>query len=433
MSRIQVAIIVFTIQAVGLTCATDLWQHISSVDQLAELRGMSAEFDAAGADRVLKISLEGNTANLKTCWVSIPPPVQGWHLDLTKYIQMEVRNTGDKVVETTLWAVSANGWSAVGDGAKLQPGASVTLQADLRQTYPDGTPKIDPTQISEIRVMTQRAVSGSLETGKLAAVGSAEPWVRPAGHLDVPDMTREKAGAGKRVRYQLSRERDGEIYSALYLPLNWEPGKKYPVMVEFPGNIFYSAKSCWSTGRPEQCQMGYGITRGENAIWVSLPFVDRENHQIAESGFGSNSGRDTVLYTRETVEHICSHWGGDRQNLYLCGFSRGSIACGYIGLADDDIAKLWKAIIGCQHYDGSSWKQSRMDEAVLRAPRFRGEAIFQVDNQQEKYQTVVDATDPAVSWTWVRSGLGYHATAMFLDDRPAMKTLRQWYQKLLKN
>ena len=71
-----------------------------------------------------------------------------------------------------------------------------------------------------------------------------------------------------------------------------------------------------------------------------------------------------------------------------------------------------------------------MDGAVQRAPRFQGTAIAQIDNSQKKYQPVVDATDPKVAWTWLDSGLGYHATAMFLDDRPAMVELRKWFAEV---
>lgn len=34
----------------------------------------------------------------------------------------------------------------------------------------------------------------------------------------------------------------------------------------------------------------------------------------------------------------------------------------------------------------------------------------------------MDATSPIFKWTWTESGLGYHATAMFLDDRPSLFT-----------
>ena len=280
--------------------------------------------------------------------------------------------------------------------------------------------------------MIQRTDLASVEVSGLLATGTADQWVRPPGRNDVPDMVEGKPAPGRRVRYQLADDADNGIYCAVYLPPDWKPGKRYPVIAEYPGNVMYSAKVCWSTGRPEQCAMGYGISSGKNAIWVSLPFVNHENGEIAEAGFGSSDGDDTTNYAINVINDLCANWGGDRNNLFLCGFSRGAIACGYIGLRNDEIAKLWKGFVACQHYDGSPWRESKMEDAVLRAPRFRGEAIFQVDNKQEKYQPVVDATDPSVKWTWVQSKLGYHTTAMFLDERPSTKTLRQWYQDLTK-
>jgi hypothetical protein len=177
--------------------------------------------------------------------------------------------------------------------------------------------------------------------------------------------------------------------------------------------------------------MGYGISSGKGVIWVSLPFVDRKTGGIAENAFGSRAGTDTIAHAQATMDDICANWGGDHDQLFICGFSRGSIACGYIGLANDEIAALWKGIIGCQHYDGSRWNQSNIAGAVARAPRFRGRAIFQVDNSEERYSSVQEATLPEVEWTWRKSGLGYHATAMFLDDRPLMIEIRQWFQDLL--
>ena len=72
-----------------------------------------------------------------------------------------------------------------------------------------------------------------------------------------------------------------------------------------------------------------------------------------------------------------------------------------------------------------------MNDAVKRAARFRGRAIFQTDNDQKKYQPVMDATAPSVDWTWTNSKLGFHATAMFLDDRPSTEQVRQWFHNLV--
>ena len=409
---------------------SELWEHLSSAKELAETRFLSAEFRDADGRRTLKLSpVEGHKQY--SAWVTIPPPNDGWNLRTKATVEATVKNSGTENVDAILWVASSDGWDAVGSKASLKPGESQKLSCDLRKTFPDGTPKLDPNRIREIRVMLQRAKEGvSVDVEGLVASGSTEPWTRPANRLDVPDMEIGKPAPGRRVRYQLDSYAETSIYSTLYLPPSWKTGNRYPVIFEYPGNIFFRAGSCWSTGRPEQCAMGYGITKGKGAIWVSLPFVDRQRGEIAESGFGSNAGADTTAHALDAVEDICNNWGGDRKRLFICGFSRGSIACGYIGLSNDKIAKLWKGIIGCQHYDGSNWRQSNIKEAVQRAPRFQGRAIFQVDNSEEKYGPVQEATNPNVEWTWQKSGLGYHATTMFLDDRPLMKELRPWFWDL---
>jgi len=408
--------------------STELWDHLDSASELLEVRDLSARFDDTGKRRVLRLAVAPGTS---VAWASLPPNAEGWDLSRAKCVQATIRNTGANPADVTLWVASSHGWAAVGDGATLDPDKETTLTCDLRETYPDGTPKIDPGRIREIRVMVQRTRSTSLEVSSLVHQGTIDEWERPAGRLDVPDMTMQEPAPGRRVRYQLSSDEGrNEVYCALYLPSDWEPGKRFPVIAEFPGNLFYHATKCWSTGRPEQCQMGYGITTGEGAIWVSLPFVDLDSGGIAESGFGSRDGADTALHARRFIADICAQWGGDRDNLFLSGFSRGAIACGYIGLSDDEIAGLWKGFVACQHYDGSRWRQSRMEDAIGRAPRFRGSAIFQVDNSREQYGPVEAATDPSVVWTWRTSGLGYHATAMFLDDRPLMIELRRWFRDL---
>ena len=56
-----------------------------------------------------------------------------------------------------LWVVGSNGWGAVGSETIIKPEETKKLICDLRKTYHDGTPKIDPNKIKHIRIMTQRA------------------------------------------------------------------------------------------------------------------------------------------------------------------------------------------------------------------------------------------------------------------------------------
>jgi len=59
----------------------------------------------------------------------------------------------------------------------------------------------------------------------------------------------------------------------------------------------------------------------------------------------------------------------------LCGFSRGAIACNFIGLHDDEIAGLWCGFIAYSHYDGvKRWGFPGSDrESALRRLRRLGE------------------------------------------------------------
>jgi hypothetical protein len=169
------------------------------------------------------------------------------------------------------------------------------------------------------------------------------------------------------------------------------------------------------------------MTRGEGAICLGLPFIDRKTGSIAESGWGNAD--DTAEYAIRMVEEVCTKFHGDRPNVVLTGFSRGAIACGYIGLRNDRIAALWKGFHACQHYDRDGWNGATMDGALQRARRFTGKAVFQTDNSEEKPQTVMDAMHTGV--IFVRSGLGAHACAMFLDSRPSTQQLRQWFWDLV--
>lgn len=383
------------------------------------------EADRGPGGRVLRLAAKGEQVVRGVRWLAIPAPEFGWDLESAEVVEATARNKGKAPLRVTLWVVGANGWGAVGDEQTLAPGAAAAFRCPLRSTYPDGTPKLDPTRVGEVRIMVHGAEETLLEISALRAVGAVQAWKCPPGRLHVPGMEEGRPQAGRRVRFGIENKEADGVYSVLFLPEDWEAGQRYPVIAELPGNHFFKAGTCWSSGRPEDCVMGYGISRGRGAIWVSLPFVDRSGGGIAEFGFGSREGLDTVAHTRAVMADLCANWGGDPDRLFLCGFSRGAIACGYIGLRDEDIAGLWKGFIACQHYDGS-WGTT-MEDAVTRAPRFQGKAIFQVDNDREKYRSVVEATAPEVRWSWGQSGLNYHSPAMFLDGRPLLREVRAWF------
>jgi hypothetical protein len=413
--------------------AINLWAHITNESRLGEQRGVVASFRGPTLQRVMQINVR--EANRKAyIWVTVPGPESGWNLSGSRSVEAEITNRGTNPQTVMLWAVGRHGWDAVGDSATLKPGESRVYFCDLRDAFPDGTLKVDPHDLKEVRVIARGGDVGSvIEVSGLKAVGDAPGWRAPADRLTVPEMQVRGPGAGRRIRYQLEGDEGSGIYCVLYLPKDWSPHKKYPVIAEFPGNIYF-ANATFSTGRPEQCVLGYGMTKGEGAIWVSLPFVDRRAGTIIEDGWGDAD--QTADYAVSAVEEICRRFGGDRRNVVLAGFSRGAIAGGYIGLRNERVAALWKGMALCQHYDGDGWNGATLDGALARAHRFSGLAIFQTDNSNEKLrdgnpklQQIMKATGARV--TYALSHLGAHACAMFLDERPSAQELRRWFQNLV--
>jgi hypothetical protein len=416
--------VVVSLTAAGVLAAAEptplsLPAHITSTDDLGDVRSAAPSWTAEQGGT---LTLRATAPDLNA-WVTIPAPPDGWVLSRRGSIEATITNDGPQPTDVGLWVVADRGWESIADYLILEPGITRTFSCPLRQTFADGTPKLDPQRVTSVWVMLRKPVANATVTiRRLAAMGAAEPWQRPAGRLELPPIESGPPAAGRRVRYQLPKDKGTGIDCLVYLPRDWKPGHGYPLIVEYPGNIFFTP-GCYSTGLPDQCAIGYGMTRGEGAIWVSLPFIDRATGSIAENGWGNPD--DTADYAVSVVEHICESFGGDRGNIVLTGFSRGAIACGFIGLRNDRIAGLWKAFHLCQHFDGDGWGGATMEGAIERAGRFRGVSVFHTDNSEEKVRPVTAAMN--VPTTFVQSGLGAHSTAMFLDDRESTKALRRWF------
>lgn len=260
--------------------------------------------------------------------------------------------------------------------------------------------------------------------------GSAADIDTVPADLVVPEVTAGPPAPGKRVRVVNEEFVDTEIHHLLYLPSDWEPGKSYPVIVEYAGNKYRT-----SLGTVEGSSLGYGISGGKGAIWVCLPFVDKANGVNATNWWGDIDA--TVAYCISTVRDICDQYGGDSSKVFIAGFSRGAIACNYIGLHNEEIASLWCGFICHSHYDGvRQWNYAGSDRtsAAQRLARLGDRPQF------ISHETNVDATRdylkgaaPHGNFTFVSLPFPDHTDTWVLRDIPEREKIRLWFWKTTTN
>lgn len=196
--------------------------------------------------------------------------------------------------------------------------------------------------------------------------------------LVTPPMTDDAPAPGKRVRGVAPEYAGTNVYHALYLPTDWRPGKTYPVIVEYTGNF---SPNHGSTGEVKDANLGYGLTGGKGAIWVTMPYVQQGGLSNAITWWGDRQA--TIDYCKTNLPHILEQFGGDPDKVVIVGFSRGAIACSYIGLADDEIASFWRGMFAHDHFDGQrawGYADDGRDDAVTRLSRLRGRPVLASGN-----------------------------------------------------
>jgi len=387
---------------------------------------------ATGAQVVKSTDADGSSwlvidqkPDSKESIVSFDIPAHLRDLSQRHYLEIDAQNVCPTRISLTCWALSGPGWGGVstypiGNASgreTLESGASQGLKIDLFARYSGTdvyTGAIDPGDVRrvEIRFASQNA-GPKLQFGNVRA-SSAAPGPRPdiSNRIEVPPVVDEPPAPGKRARYALKGWETTTVRHILTLPRNWKPGGRYPIIVEYTGNIFFH-KFCYSTGLTEQGRMAYGLSKGEDFILLNLPFITPDRQSEQSNGWGDLD--KAADYCLEAVDDACEKWGGDRSEIFLTGFSRGMLAMNVLGLHDDRIAALWLGFIGDnpgknlapttnRGWNGANtgWNE--------RALRLRGR-----------------------SWFSARSNLGadVHVDVEYLEDRPSTLAARKWMQEVL--
>jgi len=288
--------------------------------------------------------------------------------------------------------------------------------------------------------MRQKLCFHLLLLAVVATVDAAElPDLRTVPpDLQTPPMVTAAPGAGRRVKQTTPGWEQTQVYHALHLPVNWQPGRKFPVLVEYAGNGGYSNKfGDISLGVPEGSNLGYGISGGSNFLWVCLPYVTVSNGQkfVATKWWGDVS--ETLRYCTNTLSLLADRFGGDTNALILCGFSRGAIACNYLGLHDDAVAPLWRAFIAHSHYDGvrTTWPYEDADRtsALARLQRLNYRPQFiSMEGSTAGTENYLAQTDVRGRFTFQPLAFRNHTDEWVLRDVPERKRLRAWLTEVLK-
>jgi hypothetical protein len=220
--------------------------------------------------------------------------------------------------------------------------------------------------------------------------------------LALPPLTEQGPQPGKRAAITTGEYAGTKVRHLIALPDDWTPdwkarGKSWSVIAEYTGNYFPTSGS---TGEVEGAALGFGVARGK-AIWVVLPYVAKDHQKNECTWWGDIDA--TVGYAKTNIPRICAEFGGDPQKVVLCGFSRGAIGVSFLGLHDDEVAKLWCGLWAHDHFDGMlEWKGQTWgsplaryrEEASVRLRRLNGRPLL-VCQAGAETRRFIDALAPS--------------------------------------
>ncbi len=253
--------------------------------------------------------------------------------------------------------------------------------------------------------------------------------------LTVPALESGTPAAGRRVRATTAGWEGTAVHHALYLPTDWTPASRLPVIVEYAGNGGYANKlGDTSDGTVAGCMLGYGLSAGRGFLWVTLPFVEvvpgGKHNTIKWWG----DIAETKRYCLATVRDVCRRFGGDPERVVLMGFSRGAIACNYLGLHDDEIARLWRGFLCHSHYEGV-YRHPAADEPAWRERLRRLGTRPQFISHElttQKTEALLAASGVTGDFTFAALPFPNHSARWVLCDVPLRRQARAWLQRVVR-
>lgn len=202
--------------------------------------------------------------------------------------------------------------------------------------------------------------------------------------LSLPELSLGDPGPGKLIKVTPQEYVGTQVYHTVYLPEGWNlDAESLPIIFEYTGNYFPQSGS---TGEVKDAGLGFGLSGGKY-IWVSLPYIHENHRENQVTWWGDEIA--TVEYAKVNVPRIIERYNADPNAVFLCGFSRGAIGVNYLGLHDDEVAKLWTGFITHDHFDGiREWRNTDWGsplakyqaEATVRLKRIAGRPYLVCQN-----------------------------------------------------
>lgn len=282
-----------------------------------------------------------------------------------------------------------------------------------------------------IVMLTVRAGLAAVAPATLPDLSTVPP------DLQVPEARVAAPAPGVRSVQTTAGWEGTAVHHTLYLPVDWRPGGRFPVLVEYAGNGGYrNAYGDVSEGTVEGSRLGYGLSGGRGFLWLCLPFVEADAAGKRNAAKWWGSVAESKRYCLATVADVCARFGGDERAVVFCGFSRGAIAANFLGLHDDEIAPLWRAFICHSHYDGVSerWPYAGADRASALARLRRLGARPQFICQEGSTRATEDwlrASGIEGKWTFAAIPFRNHSPDWVLRDLPARREVRAWLVNVL--
>jgi hypothetical protein len=357
-------------------------------------------------------------------------------------------------------------WTQVGPGAVFLPSLAPDEEVLVRSAGPQPPPP-PPAVLAPVPNDAAAYNAWGWHAPPAGPRCAAPPYIDVRAvppDLFAPPMSFAAPGPGRRVA-AATPGWPSAAYHAVYLPPEWRNasggGARLPLIVELAGNgPWQSPYGDVSSGRPEGSNLGYGITGGAGAVWLSVPMLDAGGAMVetwwwgcppappysgqppVTAGAGAGhcgaacNASAAVRYLADTVRHAAGAYNADPARVVIAGFSRGAVGVNYLGLADDDVASLWAASIAYAHYDGQPMdaKNPYPDagppasyERLRRLGRRPQYIVAELNGSLTETQPYINASGVPVNATFAETGFCNHNDGWTLRPSPARDALRAWF------